>query len=341
MAQHLEVDKALAGRTVRRRAFAAWVATCAALPVRAQGVPSGTAMPRIAWVSGARPDARAPFFGALRLGLAETGRVEGRDFRLDAWWGDDSMERFDGIVAEVLRSRPDLIVTQGPIILAVQRSLTPLPIVFAYSGDPVEAGLVGSLPRPGRNLTGISMMSLELVGKRMQAMAEAIPGLRRLALITNPGHAGERRELAASQAAASTLGLEVEYLPFRGDAGLDGALQGALRARCEGIVVFPDGGMMLRSERFAAFAIEHRMPATSGWAEFARRGNLMSYGPNLQQVFRRLGWYVDRVLKGAKPSELPVELPTTIEHVVNLRTARAMGLAIPRSVLLGADEVIE
>jgi len=134
---------------------------------------------------------------------------------------------------------------------------------------------------------------------------------------------------------------EVEYLPFRGDAGLDGALQGALRARCEGIVVFPDGGMMMRSERFAAFALEQHMPATSGWAEFARRGNLMSYGPNLQQVFRRLGWYVDRVLKGTNPSELPVELPITIEHVVNLRAARAMGLVIPRSVLLGADEVIE
>jgi putative ABC transport system substrate-binding protein len=339
MAQHLEVDEAPAGGTVKRRAFTALLA-CAALPVRAQG-PPGTALPRIAWLSGARADAQSPFLGALRQGLAEAGRVEGRDFRLDAWWGDDLNERFDSLVAETLRSRPDLIVTQGPIVFTVQRSQTPLPVLFVYSGDPVEARLVESLPRPGRNLTGISMMSLELVGKRMQALAEAIPGLRRLALITNPRQAGERGELAASQAAASALGLQVEYLPFQGDAGVDGALQGALRARCEGIVVFPDQGMMRRSERFAAFALQQRMPATSGWAEFARRGNLMSYGPNLQQVFRRLGWYVDRVLKGAKPSELPVELPTTIEHFVNLRTARAMGLAIPRSVLLGADEVIE
>ena len=340
MAQYLEVDEAPASRTVKRRAFAAWL-TCATLPVGAQGVQSGSALPRIAWVSGVQPDARSPFLGALRQGLAEAGRVEGRDFRLDTWWGDDSMERFDAIVTEMLRSRPDLIVTQGPIVFAVQRSRTPLPIVFAFSGDPVEAGLVESLPRPGRNLTGISMMSLELVGKRMQALAEAIPGLRRLALITNPGHAGERRELAASQAAASTLGLDIEYLPFRGDTGLDSALQGALRARCEGVVVFPDQGMMRRSERFAAFALQNRMPATSGWAEFARRGNLMSYGPNLQQVFRRLGWFVDRVLKGARPSELPVELPIVIEQIVNLRSARAMGFAIPRSVLLAADELIE
>jgi putative ABC transport system substrate-binding protein len=228
MAQHVEVDEVLAARTVKRRVFAVWAAY-AALPVRGQDRAPGSALPRIAWVSGARPDARSPFLGALRLGLGEAGRVVGRDFRLDTWWGDGSMERFDSLVAEMLRSRPDLIVTQGPVVFAVQRSRTPLPILFAYSGDPVEAGLVDSLPHPGRNLSGISMLSLELVGKRMQTLADAIPGLRRLALITNPGHAGERGELAASQAAASTLGLDVEYLPFRGDAGLDGALQGALR----------------------------------------------------------------------------------------------------------------
>jgi putative ABC transport system substrate-binding protein len=340
MAQHVEVDEVLAAWTVKRRVFAAWAAY-AALPVRGQDLAPGSTLPRIAWVSGARADARSPFLGALRLGLGEAGRVVGRDFRLDTWWGDDSMERFDAIVAEMLRSRPDLIVTQGPIIFAVQRSQTLLPTLFVYSGDPVEARLVESLPRPGRNLSGISLMSLELVGKRMQALAEAIPGLRRLALITNPSHAGESRELAASQAAAAALRLDAEYLPFRGDAGLDGALQGALRARCEGIVVFPDQGMMRNSERFAAFAQQHRMPATSGWAEFARRGNLMSYGPNLQQVFRRLGWYVDRVLKGTPPNELPVEQPTTIEQIINLRAARAMSFTIPRSVLLGADEVIE
>lgn len=313
----------------------------AALPLAPQPVRSAVALPRIAWVSGALPDAGSPFLGALRQGLVEAGRVEGRDFSLDTWWGDDSLERFEEIVTAMLRSRPDLIVTQGPIVFAVQRSRTLLPVLFAYSGDPVEAGLVESLRRPSHNFTGISMMSLELVGKRMQALAEAIPGVRRLALITNPGHAGEPGELAASQAAAAALRLNVDYLPFRGDSGLDGALQGALRARCDAMVVFPDQGMMRRSERFAAFALQHHMPATSGWAEFARRGNLMSYGPNVQQVFRRLGSFVHRVLQGARPSELPVELPITIEQVVNLRSARALGFVIPRSVLLGADEVID
>jgi putative ABC transport system substrate-binding protein len=133
----------------------------------------------------------------------------------------------------------------------------------------------------------------------------------------------------------------VSYLPVRSDAELEEALQTALRARCEGIVVFPDQSMMRRSERFAAFAQQHRMPATFRMGEFPRRGNLMSYGPNIQQVFRRLGSYVDRVLKGMRPAELPVELPVTIEQVINLRSARAMGLAVPRSVLLGADALIE
>ena len=221
------------------------------------------------------------------------------------------------------RSAPDLIVTQGPIVFNVQRSGTARPVVFAYSGDPVSGGLVASLAQPGGNLTGISMMALELVGKRMEALTEAIPALRKIALISNPGHAGERAELAASTAAAAKLGFDVEYIPLQGDGGLEPALATALRSRCQAMSVFPDAGMMGRSERFAEFATANRMPAVSGWAEFARRGNLMSYGPNVQQVYRRLASYVDRLLKGAKPSELPVELPTVIEHVINL--ARGTG----------------
>jgi putative ABC transport system substrate-binding protein len=341
MAEHLELDPSIAGEPMPRRAFAAWLAA-AAFPARAQGVSSsGPSLPRIAWITGARRDASSPFLGALRQGLAEAGRLEGRDFRLDAWWGDDSLASYDGLIAEMLRSRPDLIVTQGPIVQVLARSGTQLPILFALSGDPVESGLVDSLPRPGRNLSGISMLSLDLVGKRMQLLAEALPGMRRLALVTNPGHAGERSELAASRTAAATLGLDVTYLPVRSDAELDEALPTALRARCEGIVVFPDQSMMRRSERFAAFAQQHRIPAASGWAEFARRGNLMSYGPNLQQVFRRLASYVDRVLKGMRPAEMPVELPVTIEQIINVRSARAMGLTVPRAVLMRADELIE
>ena len=324
---------------MKRRAFGAW-AVSAPFTSSAQGVLRGPARARIAWISGASPDARSAFLDELRLGLEALGRVQGANFQIDTYWGNDSLERLDPLVADMLKSSPDLIVTQGPVVFNVQRSGTQLPVLFAFSGDPVQARLVDSLRRPGRNLTGISMMALELVGKRLEALAEAIPDLRKVALVTNPGHAGEPRELAASQDAAAKLGLDIEYLPFQSDSGMEPALAAALRSRCQAIVVFPDASMMRRSDRFAQFALSNRMPAASGWAEFAYRGNLMSYGPNVKQVYRRLASYVDRVLRGAKAGDLPVELPTVIEHVINLRSARAMGLAIPRSALLRADEII-
>lgn len=306
-----------------------------------QAATSASRPARIALLSGAKSDPRSAFLTALRLGLAEVGRVEDRDFRFEMHWGENSPERFDAIVADVLRTKPDVIVTQGPILYNIRRIGTQIPVLFAFSGDPVAGGIVESLRRPGGNLTGISMMALELVGKRVEALTGAIPDLRKVAFISNPGHAGESAELAASQAAAAKAGLESRYLPFNVDGELEATLAKALSSSCQAIVVFPDASMMLRSERFAEFGIRNGIPAVSGWAEFARRGNLMSYGPNVQQVYRRLASFIDRVLRGARPAELPVELPTLIEHVINLRAARAMSLSIPRAALLRADEVIE
>ena len=302
---------------------------------------SGSRLARIALLSGAKSDPRSAFLGALRLGLAEVGRVEDRDFRFEMHWGENSPERFDALVGDLLRTKPDVIVTQGPILYNIRRIGTPIPVVFAFSGDPVAGGIVESLRRPGGNVTGISMMALELVGKRVEALTGVIPGLRKVAFISNPGHAGESAELAVSQAAAAKLGLEIRYLPVSVDRELDATLAQTLTSRSQAMVVFPDASMMRRSERFAEFAVRNGIPAVSGWAEFARRGNLMSYGPNVQQVYRRLASFIDRVLRGAKPAELPVELPTLIEHVINLRSARAMGLTIPRTALLRADELIE
>jgi len=332
---------------VGRRDFIGGAAACLALLPGAnaqpspQGVTSGVRPARIALLSGAKADPRAAFLGALRLGLAEVGRVEDRDFRFEMYWGENSPERFDALVADLLRTKPDVIVTQGPILYNIRRIGTQLPVVFAFSGDPVAGGIVESLRRPGGNLTGISMMALELVDKRVEALTGVVPELRKVAFMSNPGHAGESAELAASQAAAAKLGLENHYLPVSADGELDAALAQALSKRCQAMVVFPDASMMRRSERFAEFGDRNGIPAVSGWAEFARRGNLMSYGPNVQQVYRRLASFIDRVLRGAKPADLPVELPTLIEHVINLRSARALGLTIPRAALLRADELIE
>ncbi len=296
---------------------------------------------RIGWLSYTRADSPLRVFDALRLGLRDLGYVEGYNIVVEARWGDDSRERLDLQAAELLRWQPDVIVAQGPAVFALQRSATKLPVVFVFSGDPIEAGLADSLARPGRNMTGVSQLSLELVGKRMEILKSAMPQLKRMAVVANTAHAGEQTELRTSQAAASALGLTLDYVPLRAVAEIETALATVLRSRSEAISVFPDVGMMRLAERFAAFATDHRVPSISGWAEFAKRGNLLSYGPQQGAAVGRLAYFVDRILKGAKPADLPIELPTVLDLTINLKAAKALGITIPKTLLLRADEVIE
>jgi putative ABC transport system substrate-binding protein len=213
-------------------------------------------------------------------------------------------------------------------------------VVFAFSGDPVEAKLVETLSRPGHNLTGLSFLSLDLAGKRMELLKEALPSSKRVAILTNPQHAGEQNELRASQAAARALGLTTEYFPASPSAELLDTLPIIAKSRSEAILMFPDVSMLRYSEPIAAFAIKNRIPAVSGWAEFAEKGNLLTYGPSLSERYGRLAVYVDKILKGGKPSDLPVELPTKFELVINLKTAKQIGVTIPPNVLARADRVI-
>jgi putative ABC transport system substrate-binding protein len=295
---------------------------------------------RIGWLSFARDDQLGALAG-LRLGLRDLGYVEGRNLRIDARWGEDSNERLSRLASELVQSAPDLIVAQGPAVFELQRATDTVPIVFVFSGDPVLAGLVDSLARPGRNMTGISQLSLELVGKRLQILKQALPRLKKVAVIANTRHAGEQIELRVSRVAASALGIEVQYLPISSPVAIDAALDSAARGQSEALLVFPDAGMMRQAERIAAFANEHRLPAISGWAEFVHRGNLLSYGPKSSAMFNRLAHYVDRIARGVRPADLPVELPTVLELVVNRKAANAMGLVLPKSLLLQATEVIE
>ena len=261
---------------------------------------------------------------------------------IDARWGEGSTERLDQLAVELVRSNPHVIVTQGgPATYPVLRTGGTVPVVFGFSGDPVEGKLVESFARPGRNLTGVSFLALELVGKRIELLREAMPGLKRIAILARPQHPGEQAELRASQTAANAIGAALDYFPVKNEADLDQALAAIPRQRCEAMVAFPDATMMRYSERIAAIAIKNRIPAISGWAEFVERGNFMSYGPNLPDSFRRLAYFVDRILKGAKPADLPVELPTKFELVMNLKAAKALGITIPPSVLVRADRVIE
>jgi len=311
-------------------------ALAGALPAAAQRAPF-----RIAWVSPTRASEASPFLDALRRGLQELGYVEGRNLVIEVRWGDDAAATMEQRTTQLVALRPDVIVTQGASAVAVHRLTATIPVVFGYSGDPVEAGFVESLARPGRNLTGISFLTLELVGKRVELLKEALPHVKRLAVVANPQHAGDQAERRASQTAAAVLGLALEYFEARNAAQLDDALAAIEKSRSDAVMLFPVALIISHRERIAAWAIKHRLPTISGWAQFAEGGNLMSYGPNLLESYRRLAAYVDRILKGAKPSDLPVELPTRVELVLNLKAARALGVTVPPTVLLRADRVIE
>jgi ABC-type uncharacterized transport system substrate-binding protein len=296
---------------------------------------------RIGWLSNDRAE-NSPFFDAFRGGMRDLGYVEGRNLVIEARWGEGSSEWLDQLAVELVQLNPQIIVTQGgPATHPVMRAGATMPVVFGYSGDPVEGKVVDSLARPGRNFTGMSFLSLELVGKRMELLKEALPGLKRVAIIARPEHPGEQGELRTSVSVGKLLGLAIDYHQVRNEFELENAFTALLKSRSEAIVIFPDAFMMRHSEKIAAFAANNRVPAISGWAQFAERGNLLAYGPNLRDVFRRLATYVDKIAKGARPAELPVELPTTVELIVNLKSAKALGFKIPQSVLLRADRVIE
>lgn len=297
---------------------------------------------RIGWISNDRGSGNPPMFTAFRDALRDLGYVEGRNLVIDARWGEGSNERLEQLAVELVKSKPDIIVTQGgPATHPVIRAGATMPVVFGYSGDPVEAAIVSSLTRPGGNSTGVTFLSYELVGKRLELLKEVMPGLKRIAILANPQHPGEQGELHASQATVKALGLSLQYFQAENDAQLEDALAAIPKSRSEAMDVFPDALMVRNSERIAEFAVKHRVPTISGWAQFADGGNLMSYGPNLRDAYRRLATYVDKIAKGARPADLPVELPQKVELVVNLKCARALGIKIAQSILARADRVIE
>lgn len=297
---------------------------------------------RVAWASIERPDPASPYLGAFRSGMRELGYTEGKDLVIDPWWGDGTSAKLAQQVDAIVRSRPDVIVAQGG--LALQPLLAAklgIPIVFGVSAEPVEAKIAESFAHPGGNATGMSFFALDLVGKRMQIMKEALPAMKRVALLADPQHPGQHKELAAAQAAADSLGLQVRYFPVHSQTELEAALREIARERFDAILAFADGFTQSFAGRIAEFSLRERIPAVDGWSPFAREGNFMIYGPVLEECYHRLAVYVDKIHKGARPADLPIELPTKVELVINLRTAKAIGVAVPQSLLLRADEAIK
>jgi putative ABC transport system substrate-binding protein len=236
--------------------------------------------------------------------------------------------------------RVAFIVASGPAIQAA-RIAKGVTVLFAISGDPVELGIAQTLARPGGNFTGSTFLSLEIAAKRVELLKEAFPRMRTLAMLSNTNHPGESSERRATEAAARALGVSTVHAPFAAVGGLDGALTAIRDARPDAMVVFPDGSTIVNREKIAQFAAGQRLPSMFGWAEYCGAGGLMCYGANQREAYVRLAAYADRLLRGIKAADIPIEQPTKFELVINTRTARAIGLTIPPTLLLRADQVIE
>jgi putative ABC transport system substrate-binding protein len=279
---------------------------------------------------------------AFHQGLREHGWIEGQNITIEYRWARDRPDRFPELAADLVREQVDVIVVSGgePAIAAAKHATSTIPIVMAVSGDPVGAGLVASLARPGGNITGLSILSPELGGKRLELLKEAVPQASRVAVLWNAADPGKAREWHDTQAAARRLGMTLQSLEVRGPEDFDGALAAMTREPPDALVTLAEPLTLAYQGRIASFAAEHRLPMMAETREFTEAGGLMSYGASRAGLFRRAASYVDKILKGAKPADLPVEQPMKFELVINLKAAQALGLTIPPALLLLADEVI-
>jgi putative ABC transport system substrate-binding protein len=299
------------------------------------------AMPVVGFLGGASPGSVAPTVAAFRQGLSETGYVEGQNVAIDYRWAEGRYDRLPALAADLVARKVDLIAADGiPAALAAKRATSTIPIVFSV-GDPVGIGLVASLARPGGNLTGVSTMAPELSPKRLELLSELVPRVEVIALLVNPNNSNTERIIGDMQEAARTKGVQLLVLRAGTESEIDAAFATLVQLHAGALVVVGDPFFEIRREQLVALASRHRVPAIYQWREFAEAGGLISYGSSHTAVYRQVGVYTGRILKGAQPSDLPVEQPTRFELVVNLNTAKALGLMVSPSILARADEVIE
>jgi ABC-type uncharacterized transport system substrate-binding protein len=283
-----------------------------------------------------------PRVEALRQGFRELGYVEGRNLAVEFRWAGGNASRLPALAAELAQLKVDAIITQGTQATdAARRAVRTVPIVFAVAGDPVGTGLVTSLARPGGNVTGLTDIAPEIAGKRLDLLREAIPGITRIAVLWNPANPSAAPQMKDTGSVAHSFGLGIRSLELRDLSHLEGAFVTAVQDRARAVIVLSDGALYARRVDIARLAAKHRLPCVAWTPEFANSGCLFAYGANVVEMHRRAATVVDRILKGANPAGVPVEQPTTFELVVNLKTARALGLTIPPTILARADRVIE
>jgi putative ABC transport system substrate-binding protein len=297
-------------------------------------------LPTIGILGTSIPSTWGPWIAAFTKRLRELGWIEDRTVAIEYRWAEGRSERFAEIAAEFVRLKVDVIVTLGDAVPAAKRATSLIPIVFALAGDPVEAGIVASLARPGGNATGLSNQQTELAGKRVELMREVVPGLRRLAILANAGNRRAALEMKEARDAARTLGVEIITSEIRRAEDIAPAF-GALRGQVGAIFVVTDPVVASNRTSIITFALAARLPTMYSVRDYVEAGGLMSYGPNWLDLFRRAADFVDKILRGTKPAEIPVEQPTKFDLVINLITAKALGLDVPTSILLRANEVIE
>jgi putative ABC transport system substrate-binding protein len=272
--------------------------------------------------------------------LRELGWIEGRTIAIEYRWAEARPERYAEIAGEFIRQKVDVIVTNYSAAFAVKQATSVIPVVFVLGNDPVGNGLVASLARPGSNVTGLSIQQADIGGKRLGLLSEAVPRLRRLAMIANPNYPGSALEIGQVQAAARTLGVEVTLLEIRRAEDIASAFE-TLNFQADALYVVAEALVTANRTRIITFTLTAKLPTIFGDRDFVQAGALMSYGPNYSTIFRRAGDYADKVLRGAKPADLPVEQPTKFELVINLTTAKVLGLTLSDRLLALADEVIE
>jgi putative ABC transport system substrate-binding protein len=326
---------------MRRREFIAAVAGASlALPLAARAQ-QRSKLPTIGFLGTSTPAVWSPWVTPFVQRLHELGWIENRTVLIEYRWAQSRPERFPEIAAEFARLKVDIIVTAGIVsVSAAKQATSTIPVVFALMNDPISSGLVASLARPGRNVTGLSTQLTDLPGKRVGLLRELVPGLRRLAVLANVGFPDAVQEMREFQAAAKTLDLELAVLEIRHAEDIAPSLT-SLNSRADVLYVCPDPLVFTYRMRISSLALNARLPMMSAYREFAEAGGVMSYGPNVPDLFRRAADFADRILRGAKPADIPVEQPTKFDLVINVTTTKALALTVPDKLLALADEVIE
>jgi putative tryptophan/tyrosine transport system substrate-binding protein len=324
---------------MRRRQFIAGLGAVAwPLAARAQQ----PAMPVVGFLNGASPGGYAPYVAAFRQGLKETGYVECQNVAIEFRWAEGQYDRVPAIAAELVRRQVAVIVTNSVSgVMAVKAATTTIPIVFTTATDPVEIGLVASLSRPGGNITGVTQLNVEVAPKRLEFAHELVPAATVIAVLVNPTAYSTERELRDLQASARILGVRLHILQASTERDFDTVFATLVQLRAGALVILNDPFLFGRSEQLGALTLRHRIPAIYQPGGFTTAGGLMSYGGDTEDIYRTAGLYTGRILKGEKPADLPVQQATRVKLIINLKTAKALGLTVPQSILLRADEVIE